>query len=65
MSDFKANMHQIRSLLGLCRRPCWETQRFSRPQLYLKIEGDRSGGKEGMGWEGGKNGGWREERRGP
>lgn len=65
MSDFKANMHQIRSLLGLCLRPCWETQRFSRPQLYLKglLLWERRGGKsKGIGVEGRKEWDGREER---
>jgi len=38
MSDFKAKMHQIRFLLGLCPRPRWAAYSFP-PDPYQKLKG--------------------------
>jgi len=45
MSDFKAKMHQIRFLLGLCPRPRWGAYSFP-PDPYQKLKGLLLRGKE-------------------
>ena len=60
MSDFKAKMHQIRFLFGLCPRPAEVA--FSAPQtLYLDLRGPTSKGEEGLKEREGLTGekGWR------
>ena len=53
-SYFKAEMHQIRFPLGLCRRPRWGSlQRSPRPPIAgFKGLTCKGRGGEGMGWEG-------------
>jgi len=58
MSDFKAKMHQIQFLLGLCPRPCWGSLQCSPDPLagfkgsnskrgYKRGKREREGGGEG------------------
>ena len=49
MSEFKAKMHQIQFLLGLCPRPHWGSlQRFPRPLAGFKVPTLKE--REGKGW---------------
>jgi len=44
MSDFKAKMHKIRFLLGLCPRPCWGSlQRSPEPLAVFKLGANSKG----------------------
>jgi len=46
MSDFKAKMHQIQFLLGLCPRPRWGSLQPS-PDLVAVFKGPTSKRREG------------------
>jgi len=48
MSDFKAKMHQIRLLLGLCPRPRWGSLQCS-PSPLAVFKGPTSKWREGKG----------------
>jgi len=66
MTDFKAEMHQIRFRLGLRPRPHWGA--YSAPPDPLAGFGGRfAAGVEGLGWgRGGKGmGKWRGKGRAP
>ena len=52
MSDFKANMHQIRFWLGLCPRPCLQRS----PDPLAGFKGPTSKGREGREKEQGRGG---------